>query len=79
MSQLEPAVRARCRACSSRPESSALGQHTLRKAFTYTLQPTATQERELERVLGLCWQLYNGALQQRITAWVRRLRPDLAL
>jgi putative transposase len=49
-----------------------MDQHRLRKTFTYKLQPTAAQKRELERVLGLCRQLYNGALQQRITAWVRR-------
>jgi putative transposase len=48
-----------------------MGQQSLRKTFTYRLQPTAAQERELERVLGLCRQLYNGALQQRITAWQR--------
>jgi putative transposase len=45
--------------------------HSLRKTFKYKLQPTATQERELERVLGLCRRLYNVALEQRITAWQR--------
>jgi putative transposase len=48
-----------------------MDQHSLRKTFKYKLQPTAAQERELERVLRLCWQLYNVALQQRITAWQR--------
>ncbi len=42
----------------------------LRKAFKYKLKPTHEQERELERVLGLC-RLYNTALEQRITAWQR--------
>jgi putative transposase len=48
-----------------------MDQHSLRKTFKYKLQPTAAQERELERVLGLCGQLYNVALEQRITAWQR--------
>ena len=43
----------------------------LRKAFKYKLKPTHNQERELERVLGLCRYLYNTALEQRITAWQR--------
>jgi putative transposase len=48
-----------------------MDQHSLRKTFKYKLQPTAAQERELERVLRLCCQLYNVALEQRITAWQR--------
>src|SRR5262249_51353834 len=44
---------------------------TLRKTCKYTLKPIAEQERELERVLGLCRQLYHAALEQRITAWQR--------
>src|SRR6516164_8175071 len=46
-------------------------QTACRKTFTYKLQPTAEQERELERVVMLCRQLYNVALEQRITAWQR--------
>src|SRR5215831_1356079 len=46
-------------------------QTTCRKTFKYKLQPTAEQERELERVVMLCRQLYNVALEQRITAWER--------
>jgi putative transposase len=46
-------------------------QQTVRKTFKYKLIPTATQERELGRVLGLCRWLYNTALEQRITAWQR--------
>jgi putative transposase len=42
---------------------------TVRKTFKCKLQPTAEQERKLERVLVLCRQLYNTALEQRITAW----------
>jgi putative transposase len=44
---------------------------TCRKTFTYKLNPTPAQEREFERVLGLCRRLYNTALEQRITAWER--------
>jgi putative transposase len=46
-------------------------QTACRKTFKYKLQPTPAQERELERVLRLCRQLYNVALEQRITAWQR--------
>ncbi len=45
---------------------------TLRKTFKYKLNPTPQQERELERVLGLCCQLYNVALEHRKTAYERR-------
>jgi putative transposase len=46
-------------------------QQTLRKTFKYKLMPTATQELELGRVLGLCRWLYNTALEQRISAYRR--------
>jgi putative transposase len=46
-------------------------QTACRKTFKYKLQPTAEQERELERVLWCCRTLYNVALEQRITAWQR--------
>jgi len=49
-----------------------MGQQTMRKTFKYKLNPTAQQERELGRILGLCRHLYNTALEQRITAWQRR-------
>jgi putative transposase len=48
-----------------------MDQHSLRKTLKYKLTPTPEQERELERVLALCRQLYNSALEQRITAWQR--------
>src|SRR5215471_1206762 len=48
-----------------------MDQHSLRKTYKYKLQPTAAQQRELERVLLRCRQLYNVALEQRITAWQR--------
>jgi putative transposase len=44
---------------------------SLRKTFKYKLKPTPQQERELERVLGLCRRLYNTALEQRKTAYER--------
>jgi putative transposase len=47
-------------------------QHGVRKTFKYKLAPTPQQERELGRVLGLCRQLYNTALEQRIVAYQRR-------
>jgi putative transposase len=46
-------------------------QTTCRKTYKYKLHPTPTQEGELERVVVLCRQLYNVALEQRITAWQR--------
>jgi putative transposase len=46
-------------------------QTACRKTFKYKLQPTPAQEQELERVVMVCRQLYNVALDQRITAWQR--------
>jgi putative transposase len=48
-----------------------MDQQTVRKTFKYKLIPTPEQERALDRVLGLCRELYNVALEQRITAWQR--------
>jgi putative transposase len=48
-----------------------MDQQTVRKSFKYKLTATAEQERALERVLGLCRELYNAGLEQRITAWQR--------
>jgi transposase len=44
-----------------------MDQPTQRKTFKYKLKPTPEQEWELERVLGLCRNLYNTALEQRVT------------
>lgn len=44
---------------------------SLRKTFKYKLKPTPEQERELDRVLMLCRQLYTTALEQRKTAYER--------
>jgi putative transposase len=45
---------------------------SLRKTFKEKLRPTPVHERELEGVLWRCRELYNTALEQRITAWQRR-------
>jgi putative transposase len=44
---------------------------SVRKTYNYRLKPTPEQERELERVLGLCRWLYNTALEQRKIWWQR--------
>ncbi len=44
---------------------------SLRKTFKYKLKPTPEQERELDRVLWTCRELYNTALEQRKTAYER--------
>ena len=46
--------------------------HTLHKTYKEKLRPTPAQERALEDVLWRCRDLYNAALEQRITAWQRR-------
>ena len=40
-----------------------------KKAFKYRLYPTLPQQRDLERTLALCRQLYNAALQERREAY----------
>lgn len=45
---------------------------TARKTFKEKLRPTPAQERALEEVLWRCRDLYNAALEQRITAYQRR-------
>src|SRR5713226_280382 len=44
---------------------------TVRKTFKEKLRPTPGQERALDEVLWRCRDLYNTALEQRITAWQR--------
>ena len=44
---------------------------SVRKTYKYRLKSTPEQERELERVLGLCRWLYNTALEQRKIWWQR--------
>ena len=45
---------------------------TCRTTYKEKLRPTPAQERALEDVLWRCRELYNAALEQRITAWQRR-------
>jgi putative transposase len=45
---------------------------TVRKTYKEKLRPTPAQKRALEEVLWRCRDLYNTALEQRITAWQRR-------
>src|SRR6185437_16400512 len=51
-------------------------QATPRKSYIKTykerLRPTPVQERALDEVLWRCRDLYNVALEQRITAWQLR-------
>src|SRR5260370_41986851 len=44
---------------------------TVRKTYKEKLRPTPAQERALDAVLWRCRELYNAALEQRITAWQR--------
>ena len=41
----------------------------MRKTFKYRLYPTKAQKNVLERTLGLCCDLYNCALEERISAY----------
>jgi putative transposase len=45
---------------------------TVRKRFKEKLRPTPAQERVLDEILWRCRDLYNTALEQRITAYQRR-------
>ena len=46
-----------------------MDQQTVHKTYKEKLRPTPAQERALEDVLWRCRELYNVALEQRITAW----------
>jgi putative transposase len=43
-----------------------------RKTYKEKLRPTPAQERALDAVLWRCRDLYNAALEERISAWQRR-------
>ena len=49
-----------------------MDQQTVRKTYQERLRPTPAQERALDEVLWRCRELYNIALEQRITAYQRR-------
>jgi putative transposase len=42
---------------------------TVRRTFRYRLFPTKAQATTMERLLDLCRELYNGAVQERRDAW----------
>jgi putative transposase len=46
--------------------------HMVHQTYKEKLRPTPAQERALEDVLWRCRDLYNTALEQRITAWQPR-------
>jgi putative transposase len=48
-----------------------MNQPTVCKTYKEKLRPTPAQERALDEVLWRCRELYNAALEQRITAWQR--------
>jgi putative transposase len=48
-----------------------MDQTTARKTYKEKIRPTPAQERALDDVLWHCRDLYNAALDQRITAWQR--------
>jgi putative transposase len=47
-------------------------QQTIRKTYKEKLRPTPAQEQTLDETLWRCRNLYNAALEQRITAYQRR-------
>ena len=48
-----------------------MSETTVRKPFKEKLRPTPAQEQALDEVLWRCRDLYNTALEQRITAYQR--------
>jgi putative transposase len=46
-----------------------MAEPTVRKAYTYKLQPTPEQVLAMEVVLRRCCELYNAALEERRAAW----------
>ena len=60
------------RRCAREGESCAMEQPSTHQTVKENLRPTSAQERALEEVLWRCRALYNGALEQRITASQRR-------
>jgi putative transposase len=49
-----------------------MSETNFRKTYKEKLRPTPAQERMVEEVLWRCRDLYNAALEQRITAWQSR-------
>jgi putative transposase len=53
-------------------EMNEMKETTCRKTYQEKLRPTPWQERALDEVMWRCRELYNAALEQRITAYQRR-------
>ena len=70
-------VKATCADCSpralpyERPRDRPSGPRTrgMIRCFRYPLHPTKAQEAVLVAWLGMCCDLYNGALEERRNAW----------
>jgi putative transposase len=60
-----------CRFCADQAEDIPMAQHATHKTYKEKLRLTSAQERALDAVLWHCRDLYNPALEQRITAWQR--------
>ena len=58
--------------CADQAAERRMEQPTVRTTFKEKLRPTPAQERALDEVLWRCRELYNTALEQRITAYQRR-------
>ncbi len=56
-------------AATPNDRGGARASASLRRTYKYRLYPTAAQEREPERQLGVCCDLYNAALEQRQRMW----------
>jgi putative transposase len=61
-----------CQFSADQAEYIAMDQQTGHETFKEKLRPTPAQERALADVLWRCRELYNAALEQRITAHQRR-------
>src|SRR5262245_57138110 len=60
------------RICINREVWVRMEEQAVRKTYKEKVRPTPAQERALEEVLWRCRDLYNAALEQRITAYQRR-------
>jgi putative transposase len=48
-----------------------MNETTCHKTYKEKMRPTSQQEQVLDEVLWRCRDVYNTALEQRITAWHR--------
>src|SRR5215468_2324239 len=46
-----------------------MDEQTVRKTYTYKLQPTPEQEQAMAFVVRRCRELYNAGLEERREAW----------